>query len=214
MSKEGWFVVSPGGRSLAGPFKTKAVGQSEARSRSLGGDDLKVTVKYGVEDGWDFTAKPEPQSETRMLTFKQFMLSEKVHTIRNPAIKPRGAPADKARVFDKQPNQRSAIAKLNHLSAEHKYFGVEFSDEGEYVQVLVAKQRSKSHGINVLFYPDGKVEGQGADAEADRDWEKDKKNVIKAAKAALMDKDLPGIYDGLGGKSVKRGAGKLSVDIS
>src|SRR4051812_19749331 len=62
MSKEGWFVISPGGRALAGPFKTKSEGKNEANSRATD-DDIKVTVKYGIEDGWKFTAKPEPVAE-------------------------------------------------------------------------------------------------------------------------------------------------------
>ena len=134
-----------------------------------------------------------------------------------------GAPADKARAFDKvhggtgkRPN-RSLLKKLEKENRQDKYYALEFSDEGEHIMCLVMKadvaMNQSYYGVNVLFYPDGKIDAATSDALGAKQWTKDKGEIVKVAKAALKDADLPGMYDGLSGRSVKRGTGKLSFDI-
>jgi hypothetical protein len=148
-------------------------------------------------------------------------LHEKTVTLKNPAIKPKGAPEDKARAFDKvnpktgaRPN-RSVLKKLA-AENEKKFYVLEMGDEGEYIMVLVMQSGvdydPNYYGVNVLFYPDGKVDASTADKVADKQWANHKSEIIKVARAAMKDPESPMIYDGLGGKEVKRGTGKLSFD--
>lgn len=160
------------------------------------------------------------------LSFKEF-LSEagRVHVLKKSGIKPRGAPEDKARVFDQPGTDRSVLAKLG----KGKYNAIEFSDEGDFIMVLVMRddieptqygsKRPKKdphenyYGVNVLFFPDGKIDADLHDPRAKQQWKQDRDKIIATAKASLKDEDLPGIYHGLGGKSHLRGKGKLSFDI-
>ena len=161
-------------------------------------------------------------------------LNEKVHTIKNDAIKPRGAPEDKARAFDKVHPKTGARPDRSYLRGYHgggapgktgKYFGLEYADEGDFISVIVMRDdieptyhskkkdpNDEYNGVNVLFFPDGKIDADTYDVQSKRQWLKDKDKIIAAAKAALKDKDLSGQYDGLMGREVKRGSGKLSFD--
>lgn len=139
-------------------------------------------------------------------------LDEKVYTLKNPDIKPRGAPENTARAFDRPGKDRSVLKKLDRNG---HYSAIEFSDEGDYIMVLVMSSTDKSdyHGVNVLFYPDGKIDASTDDKLAASQWKNDKAEIIKIAKASLKDETLPGIYHGLGGKSSKRGKGELSFTV-
>ncbi len=158
------------------------------------------------------------------------VVTEKVHTLPNHFPK-RGAPEpwERARAFDKvnpktgaRPD-RSVLRQME--KGKGKYFGLEYADEGDFISVIVMRDdiepthgskkkdpNDEYMGINVLFFPDGKIDADTYDLTSKRQWLKDKDKIVAAAKAALKDKDLPGQYDGLGGKEVKRGTGKLSFD--
>lgn len=152
-------------------------------------------------------------------------LHEKVHTLPNHGIPKRGAPEpwERARAFDKPGTDRSV---LRNSKGKGKYFALEYADEGEFISVIVVRDdiemtyhtpkkdpNDEYNGINVLFFPDGKVSFDTYDVQSKRQVMKDKDAILKAAKEGLKDADLPGQYDGLGGKSVKRGTGKLSFDV-
>ena len=165
-------------------------------------------------------------------------ITEKVHTLRNPGIKPKGAPEpwEKARAFDKVNPKTGArpdrSVLRNRDSEKGKYYAIEFSDEEDFIMVRVegdgkefsygksvpyGKDHEKDpwteyYGVNVLFFPDGTIDAHTSDPTSKKQWSKDKDKIIKVAKDSLKDKDLPAIYDGLGGKSRKRGTGKLSFD--
>lgn len=160
-------------------------------------------------------------------------LFEKVHTIRNPDIKPRGAPEDKARAFDKVHPRTGARPDRSYLKGYHggaaegkgKYVALEYADEGDFISVIVVRDdvpqtyhqpkkdpNDEYNGINVLFFPDGKIDGDTYDVQSKRQWLKDKEKIVAVAKAALKDENLSGQYDGLGGVSVKRGKGELSFN--
>jgi hypothetical protein len=160
-------------------------------------------------------------------------LDEKVHRVGGPAAK-QGAPLVKARAFDKVNPKTGARPDRSFLRGYHggpaegkgKYVGLEYADEGDFISVIVIRDdvpltygnRKKDpndeyNGINVLFFPDGKIDVDTYDVTSKRQWLKDKDKIIAAAKDALKDKDLPGQYDGLGGKEVKRGSSKLSFDV-
>lgn len=50
------------------------------------------------------------------------------------------------------------------------------------------------YGVNVLFYPNGKIDASTADDTADKQWKTDQAGIIAAAKKALKGKDLvPGV---------------------
>lgn len=161
--------------------------------------------------------------------FNESMVTEKVHVIGSPWPK-RGAPSgpDRARAFDKV-NARTGkrpdrSAMKNYNPSAGKYSAIEFSDEEDFIMVLVMGDgkefsygNSKDpwtayYGVNVLFFPDGKIDADFSDPTSKKQWTKDKDKIIKVAKDSLKDKDLPGIYDGLGGRESKRGEGKLSFD--
>lgn len=152
----------------------------------------------------------------------------------DPVFK-RGSPEpwERARAFDKVNPKTGARPDRSFLKGYHgggangkgKYFGLEYADEGDFISVIVMRDdveptygskkkdpNDEYNGINVLFFPDGKIDADTYDVQSKRQWMKDKDKIIAAAKAALKDKDLPGQYDGLGGKEVKRGTGKLSFD--
>lgn len=170
------------------------------------------------------------------------LLSEKVRSVPpgtmtdndRPVFK-RGAPEpwERARAFDKVNPKTGARPDRSFLRGYHgggangkgKYFGLEYADEGDFISVIVVRDdveltygnkkkdpNDEYMGINVLFFPDGKIDADTYDVTSKRQWMKDKDKIVAAAKAALKDKDLPGQYDGLGGKEVKRGTGKLSFD--
>lgn len=163
-------------------------------------------------------------------------ISEAVHRVKSNDFAKRGAPEDKARAFDKvnaRTGKRPDRSVLSSTPNTGKYHAVEFSDEGDFIMVLVmgdgkeysdgnkvgfGKDHEKDpwsiyYGVNVLFFPNGTIDADFHDLTSKKQWSKDKDKIIKAAKDALKDKDLPGIYDGLGGKSNKRGADKLSFDV-
>lgn len=179
-----------------------------------------------------FTVKAGPKG----LVFTSIVdeaLDEAVYTIRDPNIKPRGAPRDKARAFDKVNPRTGERPDRSYLKGYHggeatgkgKYIALEFADEGEFISVIVIRDdvpltyhqpkrdpNDEYNGINVLFFPDGKIDGDTYDLQSKRQWLKDKEKIVAVAKKALKDQDLPGQYDGLQGMSVKRGTGKLSFD--
>ncbi len=154
-------------------------------------------------------------------------------TLHNPNIKPRGAPEEKARAFDKVHPRTGARPDRSYLKGYHggaaegkgKYVALEYADEGDFISVIVVRDdiemtyhqpkkdpNDEYNGINVLFFPDGKIDGDTYDVQSKRQWLKDKEKIVAVAKAALKDEDLPGQYDGLMGREVKRGKGKLSFD--
>lgn len=151
-------------------------------------------------------------------------------TIKNPSIKPRGAPEEKARAFDKvnpktgaRPN-RAVLGSTGKVKGAGKYHAVEFADEGDFISVLVMRDdieyrdRAKDpndvyQGIYVVFTPNGKISGDTMDVTSKRQWIADKDKIVAAAKAGLKDEGLSHYYDGLGGKEAKRGKGKLSFDV-
>lgn len=123
---------------------------------------------------------------------KEDVLAEKVVTLKNPAIKPKGAPEDKARAFDKvhgTTGKRPDRSVLKALSRDGKYHSVEGSNEGDYMQVLVIGGNvpeidlfRKYYGVNVLFMADGKVTATTGDSIAQGQWRKDREQIIAAAR--------------------------------
>jgi hypothetical protein len=119
-------------------------------------------------------------------------LTEKVHTLKNPDIKPKGAPADRARAFDKvhgATGKRPDRSVLKAIARDHQYYSIDGSNEGDYMQVLVMGGvvpdidiGRKYHGINVLFMADGSVTKSIADNIAQGQWREDKEKIIAAAK--------------------------------
>lgn len=228
----GWFVVSPGGNALAGPYETEAKGKHAAQMGSVPGD-IKVAVKFGEVDGWRFKALDPKQHGRNAAEAGRGQsahdVKEAVYRVGGEARK-RGAPEpwERARAFDKVNPKTGArpdrSVLKNYNPSKGKYSAIEFSDEEDFIMVLVmgdGKEFSYGdgkdpwtayHGVNVLFFPDGKIDAEFGDPTSKAQWHKDKDKIIKVAKDSLKDKDLPGIYDGLGGKSNKRGTGKLSFD--
>lgn len=151
-------------------------------------------------------------------------LSEKVFTLPDPGVKKGGAPAEKARAFDKRGTNRSVL----HQLGKGKWIGIEFTTEEnedgeEEIQILMMRDdiepyegKHPYYGINVVFKRDGTVFGAAASGDpiASRQWSREKRAIVEAAKKALDDPSLPGMYDGMGGKSVKRGKGKLPFDVT
>lgn len=127
-------------------------------------------------------------------------LTEKVHTIRNSAIGKMGAPADKARAFDKvhggtgkRPN-RSVLKKIEKAnSLDQDYKTVEISEDPDYTMVLVAGGETEPYlstgeeyyGVNVLFYPNGQIAGSTADSAADWQWKNHRAKIVSAARVGL-----------------------------
>lgn len=164
-------------------------------------------------------------------------MTEAVHRLPGPSHK-KGAPEpwERARAFDKVNPKTGArpdrSVLRNRDSEKGKYYAIEFSDEEDFIMVRVegdgkefsygksvpyGKDHEKDpwteyYGVNVLFFPDGTIDAHTSDPTSKKQWAKDKDKIIKVAKDSLKDKDLPAMYDGLGGKSVKRGTGKLSFD--
>lgn len=139
------------------------------------------------------------------------LLSEKVVQV-GDKFPPRGKPEKKARAFDKPgEHDRSALKKR-----KGNYVAVEMTDEGDSIQVLVQRDdidRGDYHGINVIFRPDFTVDFLADDHISQEQLDADEGEIRRAAEKGLDDPDTPGIYDGLGGKSHKRGKGELSFPI-
>ena len=142
---------------------------------------------------------------------------EKVHRIGGDAEK-KGAPTDKARAFDKvnpktgaRPN-RSVLKQLEKMrSNDQDYAAMDISEDPDYTMVLVAgggqtepylADGEEYYGVNVLFYPSGKVDAATADKASDWQWKHHKDKIIAAAKKALKKHDVD-IYRG--GKPMKEG---------
>jgi hypothetical protein len=198
----GWFVVSPGGNALAGPFETEAKGKHAAQTGSVPGD-IKVAVKFGEVDGWKFKALDPKQRGANAAEAGRGQsvrdVKEAVHRVGGEASK-RGAPEERARAFDKvnqktgaRPN-RSVIAKLDKAkSQDQDYAATDISEEEDYTMVLVVggstepytAKGEEYYGVNVLFYPDGKISASTADSAADWQWKHHKAEIIAAAKKAL-----------------------------
>ncbi len=67
-----------------------------------------------------------------------------------------------------------------------KYFlAGEGEADDEYYMVLVFSeenfQKPDYYGVNVLFYPDGKIDASCGDSMAQAEWDKDRKEIIKVA---------------------------------
>lgn len=151
----------------------------------------KETGNYGVRfkvgtKTVNTVADPRTEMKTRT--------DEKVHTLRNPDIKPMGAPADKARAFDKvnartgARKNRSVLKAMEKAKPDQEYFALDVSEDPDYTMVLVMKAGLYDHdyyGVNVLFYPDGRIEASTGDSLADKQWEKNKREIIKVAKKQL-----------------------------
>jgi len=123
----------------------------------------------------------------------------KVHQIGVPFEK-RGAPTgpDRARAFDKVNPKTGARPDRSFLKNYNpkagRYSGVEYDNEEEYTMVLVmgdGKEFSygdqkdpwtEYYGVNVLLFPNGKVQSSTADPTSKAQWAKDKDKIIKAAK--------------------------------
>lgn len=108
-------------------------------------------------------------------------------TIKNPKIKPRGAPEHKARAFDKVNPKTGARPDRSVLpqKGNGKYFAVEASNEGDFIMVLVMRDDIDSHdyyGINVVFMSDGTVTKSIADHESQEQWVEDKDKIIAVAR--------------------------------
>ena len=114
-------------------------------------------------------------------------------TIKNPDIKPRGAPEEKARAFDKVNPKTGARPNHSVLKTIGKSYSVsDSSNEGDYIQVLVwggdvpeIDIGRKYHGVNVLFMADGSIKASTADKIADRQWKDDKDKIIAVARKAV-----------------------------
>jgi hypothetical protein len=76
---------------------------------------------------------------------------------------------------------------LTNAEIEGKdFYASDVSNEEDYVMVLVRNANEESddyHGVNVLLYPDGKVDASTADDIADKEWEDHKAEITKIAKA-------------------------------
>ena len=127
---------------------------------------------------------------TKIVKGKAVYEAGRTFTIKNDNIKPRGAPEDKARAFDKvnpktgaRPN-RSVLKKMEKNAEE--FFGIQSEETDEYHMCLVMSHKNGEHsnyyGVNVLFYPGGKVEGVTADPMADKEWKSSRGKIIKAAR--------------------------------
>lgn len=166
-----------------------------------------------------------------LVSFKYKKIKEsKTFTLKNPGFKPRGAPEERARAFDPVNPKTGArpdrsVLKTADSNRKKGYTAHEFADEGDFISVIVGSNNreftyghksdpnDEYHGINVIFFPDGKIDGDTYDVTSKRQWMKDKHQIVAVAKAALKDKNLSGQYDGLMGREVKRGTGKLSFDV-
>jgi hypothetical protein len=158
-------------------------------------------------------------------------IDEKVHRIGGDAEK-KGAPTDKARAFDKvnpktgaRPN-RSVLKQLEKMrSNDQDYAAMDISEDPDYTMVLVAGGQTEPYladgeeyyGVNVLFYPSGKVDAATADKASDWQWKHHKDKIIAAAKKALKKHDVD-IYRG--GKPMKESkqpfkiGQRVKVDVS
>ena len=155
----------------------------------------------------------------------------RVHTIKNPNVKPRGAPEEPARAFDKPGTDRSVLAKLENKNGEfHVIEGelewLDFSDDANdelinpgtvnQIQIHVVSANSDKikdyRGINVILQlkktkleldPDYQADLIGFDSVSKVQIKKWEHNIVKACLDAIKNDDIPGIYDGMGGKSHK-----------
>lgn len=154
----------------------------------------------------------------------------RVHTLRNPNIKPRGAPENPARAFDQGKVNRSVLKKTTEfytIQGETNFIDWSDPESDELMHfdnnVMVhvmggfdGELPEGYYGINVVFtLLDNKFELDheqepycvGGDPVAKRQIEKHEKRIIQAAIDGLKKGDIPGIYDGLGG--VKHTLGKV-----
>ena len=149
-------------------------------------------------------------------------LSEiKVHTIRNPAIEPMGAPKNPARVFDKPGTNRSALQRTKDfqvLKGEIDWH--DWSDEkndelssagGNYAIVHVIRgaiddkgiENNTYRGITVILpmdrtkfeFTDGGVDFSSSDGQADLEVKKYPKEILAAVVKALKANDIDGMRD-------------------
>jgi len=164
---------------------------------------------------------------TKIVKGKAVYEAGRTFTIKNDNIKPRGAPEDKARAFDKVNPKTGARPDRSVLgpsaTGNGKYVALEFADEVDFITVHVVRDdvelrdRAKDpndnyEGIHVIFTPDGMISVDTYDVTSKRQWLKDKDKIVAVAKAALKDEHLSGQYDGMMGREVKRGKHKLSFD--
>lgn len=129
------------------------------------------------------------------ISIKESVVTEKVHTIHHQSIKPRGAPEDKARAFDKvnpktgaRPN-RSVIKQMEKKARDNEFFGIDAEEQDDYTMCLVMSQTNSDdrnyYGVNVLFYKGGKIDAAIADAKSEKEWKSNRGLIIKAARAFL-----------------------------
>ena len=129
-------------------------------------------------------------------------LNEKVYTFSDPSIQKRGAPTgqDRARAFDRvnpktgaRPDRSFFRAEKKAASQDQSYGVSDISEDPDYTMVLVlggntepyTAKGEEYHGVNVLFYPSGKISASTADSAADWQWKHHKEQIIAAAKKAL-----------------------------
>jgi hypothetical protein len=139
----------------------------------------------------------------------------RVHTIRNPNIKPMGAPAEKARAFDDGPTDRSALAKLAKAETTFSFGDNSHTEwyppESEvsiygapYVEVAV-KNEAGARFMVVFDLKRDKIEltgdvevrgvgGQGADKQAEKYEKELTQFVLDAFKKGTH---IEGVYNGL-----------------
>jgi hypothetical protein len=168
-------------------------------------DDLDDAAEEGVKDARPIikrrlkkmlSTRPtiDPGVEAALKKLLEGQLDEKVYTLKNPNIKPKGAPEVKARAFDRKPMNRSALKALEKAKKEkeERYIALDVSEDPEYTMVLVHKLGTDTeragadyYGVNVLFYHDGRIDAATADSLADKQWAKDKQMIISVAKKQL-----------------------------
>lgn len=224
-------------------YRESAVTASLKKKLEKAGKEFDVTVTYGKPKADRFEVEKfvnikltgtrnsiKQVAAQAGLQMNDDSLNEagRTFTIKNDKIKPRGAPEDKARAFDKVNPKTGTRPDRSVLGptgkSVGKYHAVEFADEEDYISVLVMRDdieyrdsakdpNDVYQGIHVVFMPNGKISGDTLDITSKRQWAADKDKIVAAAKAGLKDENLSHYYDGLGGKEVKRGKGKLSFDV-
>lgn len=223
-------------------YRESAVTASLKKKLEKAGKEFDVTVTYGKPKADRFEVEKfvnikltgtrnniKQVAAQAGLQMNDDSLNEagRTFTIKNDKIKPRGAPQEKARAFDKVNPKTGARPDRSVLGSSGlgngKYIALEFADEVDFITVHVVRDdvelrdgakdpNDNYEGIHVIFTPDGMISVDTYDVTSKRQWLKDKDKIVAVAKAALKDEHLSGQYDGMMGREVKRGKHKLSFD--